>query len=67
MIRLLAEVLSAHGGLSRWQELEKVEASIISGGGFFPLKGVIQDPDPRQMTVWLHVARATLSGVKTLP
>ena len=61
MNSLLAEVLSAHGGMSRWQEFERVQATIVSGGGFFSLKGFIQDPDPRRMTVWLHEERATLT------
>jgi hypothetical protein len=33
---LLAGVLDAHGGLDRWNRYEKVEAQIVSGGGFFP-------------------------------
>ena len=40
---LLTAVIDAHGGMARWREREKVEATIVSGGGFFPLKGVIQD------------------------
>ena len=58
--QLLAEVIDAHGGVERWSAYKRVEASIVSGGGFFALKGVIQDPDPRQMTVWLHEQRASL-------
>ena len=59
--QLLAEVIDAHGGLERWTATHKrVEASIVSGGGFFALKGSIQDPDPRRMTVWLHEQRASL-------
>jgi hypothetical protein len=49
MNKLLAEVIDAHGGMDRWNTYGKVEASLVSGGGFFPLKGLIQDPDPRQM------------------
>jgi hypothetical protein len=30
----------------------------LSGGGFFPLKGVPQDPSPRRMSVWLHERRS---------
>ena len=54
MNELLARVLDAHGGLDRWNGYARVQATIRSGGGFFPLKGVQQDPNPRQMTVWLH-------------
>lgn len=57
---LLANVLDAHGGLNRWNELEKVDATIVSGGGFFSLKGVIQDSAPRRMTAWLHEERTSI-------
>jgi hypothetical protein len=45
---LLAKIIEAHGGTEAWRRFEKVEASIVSGGGFFALKGVIQDPYPRR-------------------
>lgn len=61
MNELLAKVIDAHGGLERWRSLQKVEASIVTGGGFFPLKGVIQDPSPRRMTVWLHEERSSVT------
>src|ERR1035438_8522413 len=60
MNELLAKVVEAHGGLERWKRYERVDATIVSGGGFFPLKGVLQDPDPRRMTVWLHEERSSL-------
>jgi len=53
MDTLLSQVLEAHGGLERWRRYSKVEATIVTGGGFFPLKGVLQDTNPRRMTVWL--------------
>jgi hypothetical protein len=37
---LLARIIDAHGGIDRWTGYEKIEARIVSGGGFFPLKGV---------------------------
>ena len=40
---LLARVLDAHGGIDRWKGYEKVEATIVTGGGFFALKGLPQD------------------------
>jgi|SRR5215471_7968953 len=55
---LLAQTLDAHGGMDRWNGYEKVEATIVSGGGFFALKGVPQDANPRHMTVWLHEERS---------
>lgn len=60
MNQLLAEVIDAHGGMDRWMAYEKVEASIVTGGGFFALKGLIQDPGPRQMTVWLGEQRSSV-------
>src|SRR5687768_7857866 len=51
---LLQNVLNAHGGIDRWRSLKRVDATIVSGGGFFGLKGIIQDADPRQVTAWLH-------------
>jgi len=61
MNELLTKVLDAHGGLERWRSYNKVEATIVSGGGFFPLKGVLQDPNPRRMTVWLHEERSSVT------
>ena len=55
--QLLSRILDAHGGLDRWRDYEKVEATIVSGGGFFPLKGTIQDASPRRMTASLHQER----------
>jgi hypothetical protein len=58
--QLLADVLDAHGGLNRWNEYQKVEATIVSGGGFFQLKGIPQDSAPRRMSVWLHEERSSV-------
>jgi len=57
---LLAKILDAHGGMDRWDRYEKVEATIVTGGGFFALKGVLQDSNPRSMTVWLHEERSSV-------
>ena len=35
MNELLAQIIDAHGGINRWKGYEKVEATIVSGGGFF--------------------------------
>jgi hypothetical protein len=40
--------------------MKKMVATIVSGGGFFPLKGVPQDSSPRQMTVWLREERSSV-------
>src|SRR3984893_14532726 len=60
MNELLARILDAHGGMDRWNGYEKVDATIVSGGGFFPLKGVLQDSNPRRMTVCLHEERSSV-------
>jgi hypothetical protein len=58
---LLARIIEAHGGMDRWNGYEKVEVTIVSGGGFFSLKGRPQDSAPRRMTVWLHEERTSIS------
>ncbi|MEU6217858.1 hypothetical protein ABZ845_10105 [Streptomyces sp. NPDC047022] len=60
MNELLTEVLEAHGGLRRWQELAQVRATIVSGGDLFAIKGLPQDPVPREMTVRLHEEHASV-------
>jgi hypothetical protein len=60
MNELLVRILDAHGGIDRWNGYQKVEATIVSGGGLFPLKEVIQDPNPRRMSVWLHEERSSV-------
>jgi hypothetical protein len=60
MNELLARILDAHGGMERWRGYEKVEATIVSGGGLFALKGVLQDSNPRRMTAWLHEERSSV-------
>jgi hypothetical protein len=42
MNELLARILDTHGGVDRWNSYEKVEATIVSGGGFFALEGISQ-------------------------
>ena len=59
MNELLARIGDAHGGLDRWNRYQQVDATIVSSGGLFPLKEVLQDPNPRCMTVWLHEERAS--------
>ena len=58
---LLSRVLDAHGGLDRWRRLRQVQATIVSGGHLFGIKGQPQDPAPREMTVWLHEERASVT------
>ncbi|MGW7004000.1 hypothetical protein ACWGCW_14560 [Streptomyces sp. NPDC054933] len=60
MNELLAKAVEAHGGIERWNELTAVQATIVSGGDLFAIKGVPQDPVPREMTVWLHEEHASV-------
>ncbi|MDT5173369.1 MAG: hypothetical protein QOG37_620 [Mycobacterium sp.] len=53
-------MLEAHGGLARWREFSTIEATIVSGGKLWELKGQPQDPTPRRMTVALHREWASL-------
>ena len=49
MNELLTKILDAHGGLERWRSYNKVEATIVSVGGFFALKCVLQDANPARI------------------
>ena len=60
MNELLARIIDAHGGIDCWNLYRKVAATIVSGGGFFRLKGIPQDSTPRRMTVWLHEERSSV-------
>jgi hypothetical protein len=51
---LLNAVIAAHGGLEQWRESATIEATIVSGGKLWEIKGQPQDPTPRQMAVALH-------------
>src|ERR1700760_2454693 len=54
MTSLLDGVLGAHGGLERWRGYSTMEATIVSGGKLWQIKGQPQDPVPRRMTVALQ-------------
>ena len=57
---LLSEVLEAHGGLERWRNFTTLSATIVTGGEFWGFKGLVQDADPRRMTIDL----GTVSGAR---
>ena len=57
---LLDRVVSAHGGLDRWNALSTVRASIVTGGSLWGMKGLTQDSTAREMAVWLHEQRASV-------
>ncbi len=58
---LLVAVLEAHGGLARWNQFSTVRAQIVTGGGLWALKGLTQDPAPRQETVSLREEFASVA------
>jgi hypothetical protein len=58
---LLGNVLEAHGGLARWKQFSTVRALIVTGGGLWALKGLVQDSAPRQMTVSLREQFASVT------
>ncbi|MFC5204747.1 hypothetical protein [Streptomyces kaempferi] len=60
MNELLSEVVEAHGGTGRWQELTQARATLVSGGDLFAIKGLPQDVTPRTMTVRLHEEYASV-------
>jgi hypothetical protein len=60
MNALLSEILEAHGGQEVWRGYECVDADIVTGGGFFALKGLLQDAAARRITVWMHEGRSSL-------
>jgi hypothetical protein len=57
---LLGQVIAAHGGLARWNKFNQATVTIITGGGLWPMKGLIQDPNPRKQTVMLHREAASV-------
>jgi hypothetical protein len=61
MNKLLESVVEAHGGLGRWNQFNTVSAQIVSGGGLWALKGLIQDPAPRKMIASLHEELASVA------
>lgn len=58
---LLQQVLDAHGGLERWNSFKTLQATIVTGGELWGLKGVTQDAMPRTMTVSLHQQSASVT------
>jgi hypothetical protein len=48
MNELLARIIDAHGGIERWTGYEKIDATIVSGGGL-SAQGRWQDPNPRSV------------------
>jgi hypothetical protein len=40
----LDAVLDVHGGLRNWRKFNQVQATIVTGGGLWAIKGQPQDP-----------------------
>jgi hypothetical protein len=57
---LLDQVIEAHGGLDRWHALTTIRASIVTRGELWGIKGLVQDAEPREMTVSLHEQHASV-------
>jgi len=62
MNELLQKVIEAHGGLDRWSACTTLKATIVAGGEFWGMKGLEQDQNPRELTVWLHEQHSMLSA-----
>ena len=63
MNELLSSVLEAHGGLAHRNSFNMVKAIVATRGSFWQLKGLMQDQDPCQVTVWLHQEHSILAPV----
>ncbi|WP_428232756.1 hypothetical protein [Flavobacterium sp.] len=60
MKKIITKITQAHGGIQRWNKLEKVTAQMRSSGKFFELRGLAPDDSIREMTVFLHEKKASL-------
>lgn len=61
MNNLLARVIAAHGGLERWNKFSMVSATVVGGGGLWPMKGLAQDTNPRDVIVKIHEEATDIS------
>ena len=57
---LLDEVLDAHGGLARWQQMQSAQGTVESDGLLFELKSPSLPSPPLQFTVRMHEMQASL-------
>ena len=57
MTALLDELITAHGGLPRWNELDRVSARLVQGGALWAIKGQGGVLDEVYAWVSLHEAR----------
>jgi hypothetical protein len=57
---LLSAVLNAHGGTDNWRRFNRIDATIVTFGGLWAVKGQPQDAQPRHMIVALDREWASL-------
>jgi len=58
---LLEQAIAAHGGLDRWNSLTEVTATMMGGGGLWPMKGFEPAPIPSDVTVTVHEENSSIS------
>ncbi|MGF6770567.1 hypothetical protein P3T18_003046 [Paraburkholderia sp. GAS199] len=61
MSDLLQRVVDAHGGIDRWNKFKQVQATIVTGGELWGIKGQPQDSTPRLMKARLREEWASVS------
>ena len=61
MNELLEKVIAAHGGLDRWKKFNEITATMVGGGGLWPMKGFEPAPIPTDVTVTLHEENSIIS------
>jgi hypothetical protein len=61
MSDLVASVIDAHGGLIRWRQHRAVTTTLVTGGGLWAMKGLIQDRTPRTMWASRHEEHASVA------
>ncbi|MCW2242072.1 hypothetical protein [Azospirillum canadense] len=54
MTDLLHKVLAAHGGLDRWNSFKTVNATMVSGGELWGMKGIEADSTRRRVVAAIH-------------
>jgi hypothetical protein len=59
---LLERVVETHDKFGRWAGFKKLHATIVTDGALWGMKGLSQDQEPREATVWLDQQHCTLSS-----
>jgi hypothetical protein len=61
MNKLLGNVMEAHDKFGRWAGFKKLHATIVTDGALWGIKGLLQDQEPREATVWLDQQHCALT------